>query len=130
MVSKSRFVALSDFRHNLTRFLRFSEAATRAAGLTQTQYLLLLHLRGQPYRNWSTVGELALRLQASPHGTVSLIKRCVRLGLLTKQRAESDARRVEIHLTACGERQVQRIAARHLEQLRSLKSMFQVRRVK
>jgi DNA-binding MarR family transcriptional regulator len=129
MLEKAQYVALSDFRFQLARFQRFSERATRTAGITQTQYLLLLHIRGFRGREWATVGELATRLHASPHGTAALVKRCVALRLVTKRRSTSDARRVEVHLTARGEKLVGRIAALHRNELRSLRSVFRVRHV-
>ena len=129
MLSKTQYVGLSDFRFQLARFQRFSERATRAAGITQTQYLLLLHIRGFRGRDWATVGELATRLQASPHGTAALIKRCVALRLVIKRRNAADARRVEVHLAPRGDRLVHRIAAQHRDQLRSLRSVFRIKHV-
>ena len=91
-----------------------------------TQYLLLLHIRGFPGRASATVGELAERLQASPHGTAALIGRCVRLSLVTKRRSVDDSRRVEVHLTARGLRVVNKIARRHRDELHSLRDVFRV----
>ena len=125
-MSKAQFTALSDFRSHLAGFLRFSERASRAAGIMPTQYLMLLHVRGFPGRDWATVGELAERLQSSPHGTTALIGRCARLKLVDKRRSAGDARRVEIHLTARGQRLVERIAERHREELQSLREVFRV----
>lgn len=129
MLEKAQYVALSNFRFQLARFQRFSERATRAAGITQTQYLLLLHIRGFRGRDWATVGELASRLQASPHGTAALVKRCVALGLVTKRRSAVDARRVEVHLAPRGQKLVSRIAALHRDELRSLRSVFRIKHV-
>src|SRR5271165_2091801 len=72
MLSKQEYVALSEFRSQLARFLRFSESAARAAGVTPKQYLILLHIRGVEGRDWATVGELAVRLQSTPNGAVAL----------------------------------------------------------
>jgi DNA-binding MarR family transcriptional regulator len=129
MLAKQQYVALSNFRSELARFVRFSERASRAAGITPTQYLLLLHVRGFPGREWGTVGELAARLQASSHGTVALINRCRNAGLVDKQRSDGDARQVEVHLTARGKQLVERIALRHQEELQSLAEVFRVAHV-
>lgn len=127
--SKQQIVALSNFRAQLGRFERFSERATRAAGITGTQYPLLLHIRGFHGRDWPKVGELATRLQASPHGTVALVKRCVALGLVHKRRNTADARCVEVRLAPQGDRLVTLLAAQHRDQLRSLRSVFRIRHV-
>ncbi len=129
MISKQQFAALSDFRYRLARFLRFSEEAAREAGLTPNQYLLLLHLRGFPDRQWASVGELAQRLQASAHGTVGLVKRCEANGLVTKQRSSVDARRVEIHPTPRAIRLMEGVAVRHAEELRMLRDTFRITHV-
>ena len=75
VLGKAQYEALSEFRFQLRRFLRFSEDAARAEGLTPLQYQLLLHVRGFPGRDWATVGELSLRLQTQQHGVVALLTR-------------------------------------------------------
>lgn len=130
MLSRREYQALSDFRFQLTRFLRFSEQAARSAGVTLAQYLMLLHIRGTRERDWATVGELAERLQASAHGTVGLVNRGIAAGLVSKRRHAGDARCVEVHLTPRGRRIVERIAARHRDELRSLRQVFRVAHVR
>ena len=125
-LTKQEYVALSNFRFQLAGFLRFSEAAARSAGITPKQYLLLLHICGAPGRKWASVGELAVRLQSSAHGTVALVNRCIAANIVCKHRSDEDARRVEVHLTSRGRRLVARIAARHRIELRSLREAFQV----
>ena len=129
MLPKQQYLALSNFRSDLARFLRFSERASREAGITPTQYLLLLHVRGFPGREWGTVGELAGRLQASSHGTVALINRCVSAGLVNKRRRDGDGRQVEVHLTSLGTRLLERVAMRHHDELQSLRDVFRVAHV-
>lgn len=129
MIPKKQYVALSHFRFSLARFLRFSESASRAAGITPKQYVLLLHIRGTPDRHWATVGELAERLQASHHGTVALIKRCEGARLVRKRRNDDDSRRVEVHLTHRARQLVERIAKVHHNELRSRRDVFRVVRV-
>src|ERR1035437_2109355 len=75
---------LSQFRHRLRRFLRVSEDLCLSHGITSLQYQLLLHLKGEAGRAWATVGELAERLQAKPHGVVALINRCEQVGLVKR----------------------------------------------
>lgn len=122
-------MGLSGFRTALARFLRFSERAARSAGITPKQYLLLLHIRGSPGESWSTVGEIAAKLQSSAHGTTALVNRCCATGLVTKRRSAEDARRVEVHLTRRGLRLSERIAVRHREELQSLRDVFRVAHV-
>jgi DNA-binding MarR family transcriptional regulator len=126
MKNKKQHVALSNFRYALARFLRFSERASRAAGITPKQYLLLLHICGTPDREWASVGELAARLQSSNHGTVALIDRCEAARLVRRLRNKGDARRVEIHATQRGRKLLERIAARHRRELQSLRAVFRV----
>jgi hypothetical protein len=58
-LKKKEFEALAEFRYQLRRYLRFSEEVVRAERITPLQYLLLLHIKGFPGRDWATVGELA-----------------------------------------------------------------------
>jgi DNA-binding MarR family transcriptional regulator len=120
-MSKADFEKLAEFRYQLRRFLRFSEDATRLRGVTMLQYQLMLQIRGFPQRDWATVGELAERLQAQPHGVVSLISRCESLGFVRRSTSTADKRRVEVSLTQKGADCVETLAMLHREELRSLK---------
>jgi DNA-binding MarR family transcriptional regulator len=115
-LTKKEFETLSEFRYRLRRFLRFSEQVTRKNGITPLQYLLLLHVKGFPGRNWATVGELAERLQAQHHGVVALISRCEKLGWVERVQGQADRREVEVHLTASGERMAAKMAQLHREE--------------
>lgn len=114
--SKKEFETLSEFRYRLRRFLRFSEQVTRRNGITPLQYLLLLHVKGFPGRNWATVGELAERLQAQHHGVVALISRCEKLDWVERRQGQNDRREVEVHLTPSGERMAAKMAALHRDE--------------
>lgn len=125
-LGKQEFEALSQFRYQLRRFLRFSEQVTRQNGITPLQYLLLLHIEGFPGRDWATVGELAERLQAKHHGVVALISRCEKLGWVARAQGKTDRREVEVHLTATGRRKVGRMAQLHRDELLNLEGGFLV----
>lgn len=124
--AKQDFRTLSDFRYQLRRFQRWSEQLTRRAGITNLQYLLMLHVKGFPDREWATITELAERLQAQHHGVVALVSRCENLGLVERRPGRSDGRAVEIHLTRKGDRLVTRLASQHRDELIRIEGMFEV----
>ena len=126
---KADFEALSEFRYQLRRFLRFSEDAAQSEGLTPLQYQMLLHIKGFPGREWATVGELAERLQTQQHGVVALLTRCETAGLVKRVPSETDRRQVQVHLSSEGEKCLLRVAERHRTELQSLSSVFQVARI-
>ncbi|MDE3009547.1 MAG: winged helix-turn-helix transcriptional regulator [Pseudomonadota bacterium] len=123
---KMDFEALSEFRFQIRRFERFSESTVQGFGITPLQYLLLLHLKGYPGRSFATVGELAERLQAKPHGVVALVNRCVRNGFVERRRNAADRRRVEIHLLPAGEQLLRQLAQLHRAELQSLGEVFPI----
>ena len=125
-LDKHDFEILSDFRYRIRKFERFSEEVTRRHGLTPLQYLLLLHVKGYPGRDWATVGELAERLQAQQHGVVTLISRCEKLGIVERRRSAEDRRRIEIHLLKDGEKVINKLARLHRTELLSLRGRFVV----
>jgi DNA-binding MarR family transcriptional regulator len=125
-LSKSDFEALSEFRFQIRRFERFSEDAVQAFGIRPLQYLLLLHIKGFPGRNFATVGELAERLQAKHHGVVALVTRCVERGFVERRVSATDRRQVEIHLTAEGQQVLKHLAELHRAELQSLGNIFPV----
>ena len=123
---KSDFEQLSEFRYQMRRFERFSEQAAQSEGVTPLQYLLLLHIKGFPGRDWANIGELAERLQAQHHGVVALVSRCETLSLVRRQVSETDRRQVEVHLEKAGERVLARLAELHRAELKSLEGAFQI----
>jgi DNA-binding MarR family transcriptional regulator len=125
-LSKENFEQLSEFRYQMRRFERFSEQAAQDEGITPLQYLLLLHIKGYPDRDWATVGELAERLQAHHHGIVALVTRCEALDLVKRKPSEIDRRQVEVHLLKPGEKILSRLAELHRAELKSLASTFRV----
>lgn len=124
--AKAEFETLSDFRYQLRRFQRWSEQLTRRHGVTNLQYLLMLHVKGFAGREWATITELAERLQAQHHGVVALVTRCEKLGLVERRPGRSDGREVEIHLTRKGDRTIDRLARLHREELVRIEGSFAV----
>ena len=125
-LSKHDFEILADFRYQIRKFVRFSEQVARQHGITPRQYLLLLHVKGYPGRDWATVGELAERLQAKHHGVVAMVSRCEKQGFVERRRSSEDRRRIEIHLLDNGERVLDKLARLHRAELLSLQGRFVV----
>jgi DNA-binding MarR family transcriptional regulator len=125
-LTKTDFEQLSEFRYQMRRFERFSEQAAQGEGITPLQYLLLLHIKGYPDREWATIGELAERLQAQHHGVVALVSRCEALDLVRRKISDADRRQVEVHLLKAGEQVLSRLAEIHRAELKSLKGAFNV----
>jgi len=125
-LNKNDFETLSEFRYQIRKFVRFSEDVARQHGITPLQYLMMLHIKGYPGREWATVGELAERLQTQQHGVVALISRCEKLEFVERRRSAEDRRRIEVHLLEDGQKVVEQIARRHRAQLVSLEGRFVV----
>ncbi|CAM2185107.1 HTH marR-type domain-containing protein [Paraburkholderia sacchari] len=125
-LTKTDFEQLSEFRYQMRRFERFSEQAAQGEGITPLQYLLLLHVKGYPGREWATIGEIAERLQAQHHGVVALVSRCEALELVERRVSERDRRQVEVHLLDGGEKLLARLAELHRAELQSLDGTFTV----
>ena len=107
-------------------FISFSVELTHKFGVTNLQYLLLLHVKGYKDREWATIGELAERLKTHHNGVVTLEFRCEKLGLIYRKRGVIDKREVEIHLTHEGNKLVKKIASLHRNELLGLDGAFNV----
>ena len=112
--------AMAEFRHQIRRFLRFSEETARAAGLEPQQYQLMLALKGMPEGLSHRIGEVAQRLQIQHHSTVELVDRLARRGLVKRRRGENDRREVLLELTPRGDKLLQELALHHRAELREL----------
>lgn len=117
-ITKSHYETLAALRHALRQFLAFSQTAAREAGLTPQQHQAMLAIKGFPKRDYTSVSELAERLQLKHHSAVGLADRLVRRGLLRRTPAREDRRRVELRLTAKGEALIERLSAVHLAELK------------
>jgi DNA-binding MarR family transcriptional regulator len=126
MVSDEQYAALSEFRYRLAKFLRFSERAAREFGIWTTQYQLMLRVRAAGENSFSTVSELAERLDTTHQAAVALVKRCEKRQLITKRRSTADARKVEVRLTRRSSKVLQRLAARHLEALSEIGDVIRI----
>jgi DNA-binding MarR family transcriptional regulator len=124
-LDKIALESMSRFRYALRRFLRFSEEVSREAGITVLQYQLLLHTQGFPGREWSSIGDLAERLQGHAHGVVALVSRCEQAGLVRRRQNDDDRRLVEVHLTAKGRRCLEGLAQLHRSQLDALAALIE-----
>ncbi len=124
--AKNEFSVLSDFRYQLRCYLRFSEELTHKHGITNLQYLVILHIKGYQNREWANITELTEKLQTHHHGVVALVSRCEKLGLVYRKRSDGDKREVEIHLTPEGDRLVTVIANQHRNELLELQGTFKV----
>jgi len=116
-LTKADFEARAQFRRQLRQFERFGEEVAAKHGITLAQYQVLLQTKGMPGRSWALVGELAEALMLKHHTAVELVGRCENAGLVLRERAEDDQRKVRVTLTPLGERKVQAIASEHREQL-------------
>ncbi|HEY4299431.1 MAG TPA: MarR family transcriptional regulator [Candidatus Didemnitutus sp.] len=119
-LDKSRYEMLAALRHALRRFLGFSEAVARTAGLTPQQHQVLLAIKGMPNRAFAGVGDVADAMLVRHHSAVELTERLERMGMIRRDRAIKDRRRVELRLTARGERALARLTEVHLRELRLL----------
>jgi hypothetical protein len=88
-LTDAEFGVLARFRFALRVFLRFSEDAARAAGVTPNQHQLLLAIRGIP-GGAPTISDVAEWLQLRHHSTVELIDRAVEAGLIGRETDSND----------------------------------------
>jgi DNA-binding MarR family transcriptional regulator len=116
----AEYQALAAFRHALRRFLEFSGAAARDAGLPPQQHQALLAIKGFPGGGAMSVGDLAVQLCVRPHSAVGFVDRLARRGLVRRIPARDDHRRVQVLLTARGEALLARLSAAHRDELRRI----------
>ena len=115
----SDYQALAEFRHQIRKFLRFSEQAVRAAGMEPGQYQLMLAIKGMPEGVRPRIRELANRMHIQHHSAVELVNRLEAGGYVRRERAQDDRREVLLALTPRGERVLRELALHHHQELRS-----------
>lgn len=123
-ISDAEYQAIAAFRAELLRFLRFSEDAAQAVGLSPRQHQLLLAIRGHQGDAPPTVGELAEALQVKHHSMVGLINRTVQAGYLRREPSRVDQRAVHVVLTPQGEEILRALTVAHRSEHRQLKRVL------
>jgi len=113
------YQSLAEFRHQIRRYLRFSEKVVRNADLEPRQYQMLLALKGLPPGVRPRIAELAERLQIQHHSAVELTDRLEKSGLVRRQRGSRDRREVLVLVTAAGERVIRELVIYHRTELSS-----------
>jgi DNA-binding MarR family transcriptional regulator len=108
---------LAAFRYALRRFLRFSEGAAAAVGLTGRHYQAMLVLRACPDGERLTINDLAQRLLIKHNSAVELVDRLVRDALVVREPSSADRRKVELRLTSRGRQVLAKLAAVHRAEL-------------
>ena len=107
---------LARFRHALRSFLAFSEAKTRAAGVTPQQYQALLAIKAHE-KDEVVIGDLAKDLFLAHNGAVQLVDRLAAANLVRRRSSPKDRRVAILTLTAKGEEKLALLASLHLRQL-------------
>ncbi|HEX4741145.1 MAG TPA: MarR family transcriptional regulator [Caulobacteraceae bacterium] len=111
-----RYHGLADIRYALRRFIAASEVINRAAGVTQQQYQAMLAIKTGPSEAMAVM-ELAELLLLTHHGTVQLVDRLAKAGLVERSPSPQDRRSVLLKLTPKGETLLDGLADRHLEEM-------------
>jgi DNA-binding MarR family transcriptional regulator len=119
-VSKADYVALSDFRLALRRYLAFAEQAADQAGIPARQYQAMLVVKGAISGEVPTIGYIADRMLVAPHTALELVNRLRAAGYVEVLIDPADRRRRILSLTHEAELILARLSAVHLQELREL----------
>ena len=114
------YARLAAFRQALRGFLRFSEDAAAAQGLTAQHYQAMLILRGCPEDQRVTINDLAQQLLIKHNSAVGLVDRLVREKLVVREPSSEDRRKVELRLTGRGRHVLAKLAALHRRELQRI----------
>lgn len=121
---KAMMRELAWFRYTLRRFLRFSEKAARACGVTPQQHQLMLGIAGFTERGRATISELAEFLQERNNSVVGLVERAAESGLVKRRAGKTDRRQVVVTLTPRGEEILSTLTYLHHDEARRLRAGF------
>ena len=122
--SRKMFEELAFFRHRIRKFLRFSEDAARACGITPQQHQLMLGIAGFTGAGSATISEIAEFLQEKHNSVVGLIDRAVQSGLVERAESPEDRRVVVVSLTPRGEEILLQLSLLHQDEVRRLRTEF------
>ena len=119
-LNDAEYAALSEFRYQIRKYLRYMEDEAREMGHNPQQYQVLLAIKGLPTGTPPTISAIAQRMQLNHNSMVELIDRCAERGLLRRGRSSSDRRQVTLAITPEGELMLRQLAAAARQQLRAI----------
>jgi DNA-binding MarR family transcriptional regulator len=119
-ITLADYRALAAFRHEIRKFIAFSEQAARDAGIEPQQHQLLLAVRGLPESMRPTIRAIAERLCVQHHTVVALVDKLEMRGLVLRERSEADRREVLLRVTYAGEALLRALSALHRLQLETV----------
>jgi len=121
-LSDEHYEALASIRHELRRFLHFSEQAASGAGVTPQQHQALLAIRASGGE--MLIGSLAEQLLLKPHSASEHVDRLARLGLVERKAGTSDRRQVAVALTPDGRSLLSSLSLAHRDELRRIRPLL------
>jgi len=121
-LSDEHYEALASIRHELRRFLHFSEQAAGSSGITPQQHQALLAIRAAGGE--LLVGALAEHLLLKPHSASEHVDRLVRSGFVSRTSSTADKRQVSVALTADGRAILASLSVAHREELRRIRPLL------
>jgi DNA-binding MarR family transcriptional regulator len=116
-VSTNRLLKLAEFRFQLRKFLRFSEIAAEAAGISVQQYQMLQVIAAMPEGQGASISYLAERMILRHNSAVELVDRAVRAGMVRRESDDEDLRRSIVKLMPDGEKVLEQLIPSHLHEL-------------
>lgn len=120
VVREEDYQRLLRFRTELRAFLRWSEEAAHAVGLTPSLHQLLLVVRGHPDPRGPTIGQAADALHIRHHSAVELAQRAEAADLAHRERDARDHRIVYLQLTDEGRARLELLTRQHLTRIETL----------
>lgn len=117
-ISQAQVRELAEFRHQLRRFLHFSEEAAKAAGVEPQQHQLMLAVKALEPEP-AGIGQLAQRLLLRHHSVVGLVDRLEQAGLVKRERSTEDRRSAQVLLTGKGSEVLHKLSLHHRRELQT-----------
>src|SRR3954470_20502164 len=114
------YARLASFRHDLRKFLRFSDDAAAKVGLTSQHYQAMLVVRAWPDDRKVAINDLAQQLLIKHNSAVELVNRLAELDLVARDSSVTDRRKVDLRLTPRGRSMLAKLAAAHRAELRRI----------
>ncbi|MGH8960686.1 MAG: MarR family winged helix-turn-helix transcriptional regulator [Jatrophihabitantaceae bacterium] len=118
------YARLLAVRTRLRQFEHWSAEQAAEHDLTASQHQLLLAVRGHDGTVGPTIGEAADYLMVRHNTAVELVNRTQELGLLVRERDDTDHRVVRLELTGEGRTRLASLTAAHVEELSRLTPMI------
>jgi DNA-binding MarR family transcriptional regulator len=123
-ISSTDIETLSNFRSGLRKYLSDSHQLCELFDLTDSQYLLLLHVKALENNNQASYKQIRMKMHATKPALTMLINKSLKSNYLETVSTTGDPDSKKFRLTCAGNKVIEALASIHKQEFERFQTIF------